>query len=196
MFALLKTSVLMLLVLSLLTGLAYPLAITGVAQLAFPNQANGGLVTVNGRIVGAELIGQPFDNPKYFWSRPSATGPHPYNAGSSSGSNLAVTNPVQLDAIRGRVAKLRESGLSSDQPIPIDLVTASGSGLDPHISPAAARVQVARVARARGIDEAAVTRRVDAATQGRQFGILGEPRVNVLRLNLSLDELTREATGE
>ncbi|MGE0480356.1 MAG: potassium-transporting ATPase subunit KdpC [Phycisphaerae bacterium] len=195
MFAQLKTSVLMLLVLSVLTGLAYPLAITGVAQLVFAKQANGSLITINERPVGSELIGQPFDDPKYFWSRPSATGSYPYNAGSSSGSNLAVTNPAQLDAIRRRVATLRASGVSADQPIPIDLVTASASGLDPHASPAAARIQIARVARARGVDEAAVTRLVEAATQNRQFGILGEPRVNVLRLNLSLDQLIGPAGG-
>jgi K+-transporting ATPase ATPase C chain len=185
----LKTSTLMLLVLSVLTGLAYPFAITGVAQVAFPHQANGSLIRIEGKAVGSELIGQPFDGPNYFWSRPSATGPFPYNAGSSCGSNLAVTNPAQLEAIQSRVAKLRESGVAADQPIPIDLVTASGSGLDPHISVAAAWIQVPRVARARAekLSEEAIRRLIEQHTEGRQFGLLGEPRVNVLKLNLALD---------
>lgn len=187
MLAQLKTSVLVLVAFSVLTGVIYPLAITGVAQLVFPALANGSLVIIDGKPVGSELIGQPFDDPKYFWSRPSATGPYPYNAGSSSGSNLAVTNPAQLHAIQSRVAKLRESGVPADQAIPIDLVTASGSGLDPHISVAAAQLQAPRVARVRGLDQTTVADLVKAATEGRQFGILGEPRVNVLLLNLALD---------
>ncbi|MFO0840719.1 MAG: potassium-transporting ATPase subunit KdpC [Phycisphaerae bacterium] len=187
MLAQLKSSVLMLIVFSVLTGLAYPLAITGVAQLVFPALANGSLVILDGKPVGSELIGQPFDDPKYFWSRPSATGPYPYNAGASSGSNLAVTNPAQLHAIQSRVAKLRESGVPADQAIPIDLVTASGSGLDPHISVAAAQLQAPRVARVRGLDETTVADFIKAATEGRQLGVLGEPRVNVLLLNLALD---------
>lgn len=187
MLAQLKTSVLVLVAFSVLTGVIYPLAITGVAQLVFPALANGSLVIIDGKPVGSELIGQPFDDPKHFWSRPSATGPYPYNAGSSSGSNLAVTNPAQLHAIQSRVAKLRESGVPADQAIPIDLVTASGSGLDPHISVAAAQLQAPRVARVRGLDETTVADLVKAATEGRQFGILGEPRVNVLLLNLALD---------
>lgn len=183
----LRTAALAVVVFTLLTGLVYPLAITGVAQVAFPQQANGSLIERDGKPVGSELIGQPFDDPKYFWGRPSATGPFPYNAGASSGSNLAVSNPAQVDAIKARVEKLRESGVPADQPIPIDLVTASGSGLDPHISAAAANVQVGRVARARGVGEATVRELVQGATEGRQFGLLGEPRVNVLRLNLALD---------
>ncbi len=183
----LRTSCVMLLAFTLLTGIAYPLAMTGIAQLVFPGRANGSLITQDGRIVGSELIGQPFGDPKYFWSRPSATGPFPYNAASSSGSNLAVSNPAQLDAIRGRVAKLRDSGIPDDVAIPIDLVTASGSGLDPHISVAAAHIQIPRVARTRGMTADAVAKVVDQHTQGRQFGILGEPSVNVLTLNLALD---------
>ncbi len=187
MLAQLKTSVLVLAAFSMLTGVIYPLAITAIAQLAFPVQANGSLIVIDGKPVGSELIGQPFDDPRYFWSRPSATGPYPYNAGSSSGSNLAVTNPAQLHAIQSRVAKLRESGVPADQAIPIDLVTASGSGLDPHISVAAAQLQAPRVARVRGLDETTVADFIKAATDGRQFGVLGEPRVNVLLLNLALD---------
>lgn len=183
----LKTSLLMLVVFSVLTGLIYPLAITGIAQLAFPRQANGTLITRDGKLVGSELIGQAFDDPKYFWSRPSATSPMPYNAASSSGSNLALTNPAQADAMKRRIARLRESGVAAAQPIPIDLITASGSGLDPHISVAAARLQVSRVAHARGLTEETVKRLVEQHTDGRQLGVLGEPRVNVLNLNLALD---------
>jgi K+-transporting ATPase ATPase C chain len=189
-FAQLKTSLLMLLVFTVLTGLVYPLAITGVAQVAFPRQANGTLISVDGKSVGSELIGQPFDDPKYFWSRPSATGPFPYNAGASSGSNLAVTNPAQAEAVQQRIAKLRESGVAADQPIPIDLITASGSGLDPHISVAAARIQVTRVARARGLKEETVRQFIDQHTEHRQLGLFGEPRVNVLKLNLALGAAT------
>lgn len=187
MFEHLKTATLMLLVFSILTGLAYPLAITGVAQLVFPHQANGSLILKDGAPVGSELIGQPFTGPEYFWSRPSSTSPAPYNAGASSGSNLAVTNPVQLAAIQDRVARLRESGAHADRQIPIDLVTASGSGLDPHISVEAARFQAPRVARARGLSDSTVADLITGATELRQFGILGEPRVNVLLLNLALD---------
>jgi K+-transporting ATPase ATPase C chain len=181
----------MLLVLSVLTGVAYPLVITGVAQLAFHKPANGSLLERDGKPVGSELIGQPFDDPKYFWSRPSATTPMPYNAASSSGSNLAIGNPAQLEAIQSRVTKLRDSGVPGDQPIPADLVTASGSGLDPHISVAAADIQVARVARVRGLSQAAVQQLVQQYTQARQLGVLGEPRVNVLKLNLALDAAER-----
>ena len=190
MFAQLRIATLMLVVFSVLTGLVYPLAITGIAQLAFPTQANGSLITRDVNAVGTELIGQQFDDAEYFWSRPSATSPFPYNAGSSSGSNLAVTNPTQQDAIQLRVERLRAADPENKMPIPIDLVTASGSGLDPHISPAAAAYQTARVARARGIDPQAVAGLIASATDPRQFGILGEPRVNVLRLNLALDALS------
>ena len=187
----LRTSVLMLLVLTLLTGVVYPLAITGVSQLVFHQQANGSLIVQAGKPVGSTLIGQPFDDPKYFWSRPSATAPFPYNAASSSGSNLAVSNPAQVDAIAQRAARLRESGVLADQAIPTDLVTASGSGLDPHISPAAARLQVGRVARARRMSEEDLLHLVAEYTTGRQLGFLGEPVVNVLELNAALDAQTR-----
>lgn len=186
MLSQLRVSVLMLLVLTLLTGVAYPLAITGVAQVLFHGKANGSLIVRDGQPIGSELIGQPFDDPRYFWSRPSATAPAPYNAAASSGSNLAVGNPAQLDAIRQRVAKLHAADPDNKAPIPVDLVTASASGLDPHISPAAAQYQAARVARLRGLSLNAVTELIAKATEGRQLGILGEPAVNVLQLNLSL----------
>jgi K+-transporting ATPase ATPase C chain len=193
MWSQLRTAVLMLFLMALLTGLAYPLAITGVAQLAFTKQANGSLIIRNGQPVGSELIGQPFDDPKYFWSRPSATAPYPYNGAASGGSNLAPTNPAELEAIRQRVARLRAADPGNTAPIPIDLVTASGSGLDPHISVAAAEFQVARVARARGMNAEGVERLVQEHTQWRQLRMLGEPRVNVLTLNRALDDAQRPA---
>ncbi len=183
----LKTACVMLLAFTLLTGIAYPLVMTGIAQLFFPGQANGSLIERDGKLVGSESIGQPFDDSRYFWSRPSATGPVPYNAASSSGSNLAVSNPAQIDAIGQRVKKLRESGIPEGTAIPIDLVTASGSGLDPHISIAAAQIQIPRVAKARGMDADSVQKLVALHTQDRQFGLFGEPRVNVLTLNLAID---------
>ncbi len=182
----------MLLVLTLLTGVVYPLAITGIAQLVFHQQANGSLILQDGKPVGSALIGQPFGDPKYFWSRPSATTPFPYNAASSSGSNLAVSNPAQVDAIAQRVQRLRESGIPADQAIPTDLVTASGSGLDPHISPAAAHLQVGRVARIRRMSEEDVLHLVAKYTTGRQFGFLGEPVVSVLELNAAFDAQARQ----
>ncbi len=174
-------SIRMLVVLSVVTGIAYPLVVTGIAQLVFPDKANGSLIRENGKIVGSRLIGQPFSEPKYFWSRPSATSPMPYNGASSSGSNLGPTNPALLDAVKERISKLGE------KPVPADLVTASASGLDPHISPAAAEYQIARISRTRNIPEDRLRELVRAHTEGRQLGILGEPRVNVLELNLALD---------
>lgn len=181
----------MLLLLTVLTGLVYPLAVTGLAQLLFPDQANGSLIVREGKVIGSRLIGQHFDKPEYFWSRPSATAPFPYNAAASGGSNLGPTNPVLIEAVNARVAALRAADPGSDLPIPVDLVTASGSGLDPHISPAAAQYQAKRVARARSLDESTVQTLVAQHTEGRQFGLLGERRVNVLQLNLALDALRR-----
>lgn len=173
--------------LSLLTGLAYPLLVTGVAQLAFPHAANGSLVVRDGKVVGSTLIGQPFADPKHFWSRPSATGPMAYNAGASSGSNLGPSNPALHDAVKARIAALREADPGNTAPVPADLVTASASGLDPHISRAAADYQLRRVAKARGLAEGDVRALVEAHTEGRWLGFIGEPRVNVLALNLALD---------
>ncbi|HMU92309.1 MAG TPA: potassium-transporting ATPase subunit KdpC [Anaerolineales bacterium] len=170
--------------LTVLTGLVYPFLVTGLAQVFFPQQANGSLISVNGTVYGSELIGQSFDDPKYFWARPSAAG---YNAAASSGSNYGPTNPALMDAIQARIAALQTADPENTLPIPVDLVTASGSGLDPHISVAAALYQVHRVAAARGLSEAEVRSLVEQNTEGRQFGFLGEPRVNVLMLNLALD---------
>ncbi|MBP1776343.1 MAG: kdpC [candidate division NC10 bacterium] len=187
MLSQLRTATMMLLSLTVLTGFIYPLVVTGIAQVAFPRQANGSLIVKDGKPVGSALIGQPFDDPKYFWGRPSATGPFPYNAGASSGSNLGPTNPELLKAVAERAETLRKADPGQTAPVPVDLVTASGSGLDPDISPAAALYQVPRVATARGISEERLRRLVAGHILGRQFGILGEPRVNVLELNLALD---------
>lgn len=181
----------MLMILTVLTGLVYPLSVTGLAQLFFPEQANGSLIVHNGKVVGSKLIGQYFDKPEYFWGRPSATSPFPYNAAASSGSNLGPTNPALIEAVKARVATLRSADPGSDTPVPVDLVTASASGLDSHISPAAAMYQVNRVARARGLDERRVRELVARNIEGRQFALLGEPRVNVLELNLALNALIR-----
>lgn len=187
MFKQLRPAVVSFLLLTLITGLAYPLLVTGVAQVVFPDQANGSLIMKDGKPVGSELIGQAFSDPRYFWGRPSATGPMPYNAAASSGSNLGPTNPALMDAVKGRVQALKEADPGNTAPVPVDLVTASASGLDPHISPAGAEYQVQRVARLRGLAPDAVRALVAQHTEDRQFGILGEPRVNVLKLNLALD---------
>jgi len=177
----------LLLVFTVMLGLVYPFAITGIARVAFPAQAEGSLLHDGERVVGSSLIGQPFADPRYFWGRPSATAPVPYNGAASSGSNQGPMNPALRDAVKGRVKALQSADPSNTAPIPIDLVTASASGLDPHISPAAAFYQAPRVARARALSEASVRSMVDAAVETRTFGILGEPRVNVLQLNLALD---------
>jgi potassium-transporting ATPase KdpC subunit len=187
MLKILRQSILILALLTLLTGAAYPLVVTGIAQLAFPAAANGSLIERDGKALGSALIGQPFTDPKYFWSRPSATAPFADNSAASGGSNLGPTNSALADAAKQRIEALRAADPGNTAPVPIDLVTASGSGLDPHISPAAAAYQIARVAHARGVPVDEIRRRVAAATEGRTFGILGEPRVNVLELNLSLD---------
>jgi potassium-transporting ATPase KdpC subunit len=187
MLAQLRPALVLLGLLTLLTGVAYPLVVTGIAQAAFPRQANGSLIVKDGKAVGSTLIGQPFDDPKYFWSRPSATGPAPYNAQASTGSNLGPTNPALTDAVKQRIDALQKADPDNHDPVPVDLVTASGSGLDPHISPAAAAFQVRRVARTRGLAEDRVRALVAEHTDGRQLGVLGEPGVNVLELNLALD---------
>ena len=173
--------------LTLLTGIAYPLVVTGIGQAAFHSNANGSIIESGGRAVGSQLLGQPFTSPKYFWSRPSATGPSPYNGAVSSGANQGPINPALEAAVKERIAALRAADPGNTAPVPVDLVTASGSGLDPHISPAAAEYQVQRVARERKLPDNEVRRLVAEATEGRTFGVLGEPRVNVLELNLALD---------
>lgn len=173
--------------LSLLTGLLYPLAVTGVGKLAFPHEASGSLITQGGKLVGSNLIGQAFSDPKHFWSRPSATGPMAYNAAVSSGSNQGPLNPALADAVKGRVAALREADPGNTAPVPIDLVTASASGLDPHITVAAALYQTGRVARTTGLGANTVKQLIAEHTEHKLFGFFGEERVNVLQLNLALD---------
>ncbi|WP_437331016.1 potassium-transporting ATPase subunit KdpC [Sorangium sp. So ce381] len=187
MLAHLRPALVLLLALTGLTGFAYPLLSTAVAQAAFPHQANGSLVLQGGRVVGSSLLGQPFHDPRYFWGRPSATSPVPYAGQASSGSNLGPTNPALAEAVKARIEALRAADPEAAAPVPVDLVTASGSGLDPHISPAAAEVQVRRVARARNLGDDEVRRLVARHTEGRWLGLLGEPHVNVLLLNLALD---------
>lgn len=181
-------SVMMVVLMSVITGIAYPLLVTGAAQAMFARQANGSVAEYRGKATGSTLIGQPFDDPRYFWSRPSATAPQAYNGASSVGSNLGTNNPALIDAVKQRIDALRAADPGNKAPVPVDLVTASGSGLDPQISPAAARYQVARVARVRHLEASQVQALVDSATEGRTFGLLGEPRVNVLELNLMLDK--------
>jgi K+-transporting ATPase ATPase C chain len=192
MFAQLRAAIVSLFALTVVTGVAYPLLVTGVAQAAFPHQANGSLVEKDGKVLGSHFIGQPFDDPKYFWGRLSATSdsngkPLAYNGAASTGSNLGPTNPALVDEAKARIDALRAADPENKADIPVDLVTSSGSGLDPDISPAAAEYQVRRVAKARGLDEARVRALVAAHTEDRQLGFLGEPRVNVLELNLALD---------
>ena len=189
MRAQLRPAIVLLVLLTVITGLIYPLIVTVIAQVVFPHQANGSLIFKDGKAVGSELIGQPFDDPKYFWGRLSATSPYPYNAASSSGSNLGPTNPALIDEVNGRIQALHAADPGNTAPIPVDLVTSSGSGLDPDISVEAALYQVPRVARARGLDQAAARQLVDRFTTARDLGVLGETRVNVLELNLALDEL-------
>ena len=183
-----KTSIRATIVLSVLTGLAYPLVMTGLSQTLFPRQANGSLILKEGKPAGSQLIGQPFDDPKYFWDRLSATSPAPYNASNSSGSNLGPLNPALTKAIQDRIDALRKADPDNKDSIPVDLATASGSGLDPHITPAAARYQAKRVARIRHLSESTVDDLIVQCTEGRFLGVLGEAGVNVLRLNLMLDE--------
>jgi K+-transporting ATPase ATPase C chain len=189
MSAILRPAVALFALLTILTGIVYPLVVTGIAAVAFPHQAQGSLIVRNGTPVGSHLIGQSFAEPKYFWSRPSATSPQPYNGTGSTGSNLGPLNPALTDAVKTRIQALQTADPGNKAAIPVDLVTASASGLDPHISLAAARYQTARVARARNIDVRAVQALVAEHSQGRLAGLFGEPRVNVLELNLSLDDL-------
>ena len=187
MLAQLRPAIVLFALLTILTGLVYPFVITGVAQAVFPRQANGSLIYRNGQPIGSALIGQPFDDPKYFWGRLSATSPFPYNAASSSGSNYGPLSSALSDEVKSRIDALKAADPTNNQSIPVDLVTSSGSGLDPDISVAAALYQVPRVARVRGLREDQVRALVQQYTEGRQFGILGEPRVNVLKLDLALD---------
>jgi potassium-transporting ATPase KdpC subunit len=187
MKTLLRPCLVLLALFTALTGLAYPALVTALAQAAFPGQANGSQVKVGGTSVGSALIGQPFDDPRYFWGRPSATAPTAYNGAASTGSNLGPTNPALRDAVAARIAELRKANPEAPAAIPVELVTASASGLDPHLSPAGALYQVPRVARARGLPEAEVRALALAHVEPRTLGVLGEPRVNVLQLNLALD---------
>jgi K+-transporting ATPase ATPase C chain len=181
----------MLVIMSALTGVIYPLLVTGIAKLAFSRAADGSLIVADGKTLGSDLIGQPFDDPKYFWSRPSATSPQPYNAMASSGSNQGPRNPALADAVKDRIKALRDADPGNTTAVPVDLITASGSGLDPHISVAAAEYQLSRVAKARRLTEEQVRGLLNANTEGRTLGMLGEPRVNVLKLNIALDQASK-----
>lgn len=185
----LKPAAVMLVVLTIVTGGLYPAIVTAISQTLFSKEANGSLILKDGKPVGSELIGQAFSGPNYFWSRPSAIGPFPYNAATSSGSNQGPTNPALTDAVAARIKALRDADPGNTAPVPVDLVTASASGLDPHISPAAAEYQANRVAHVRKLTPGRVRELVAQHTEDRQFGILGEPRINVLKLNLALDKL-------
>ena len=189
MATMIRNSLMSLLLFTLLTGIIYPLVVTGIAQVIFPHQANGSIITKNGKAVGSHLIGQQFKDPKYFWGRLSATTPNPYNGGSSSGSNLGPNNPDIMKAVQSRGDALHSADPANSAKIPIDLVTASASGLDPHITPAAAEYQIHRVAKARRLDEARVREAVKENTVERLFGLIGEPVVNIVKLNLALDGL-------
>jgi K+-transporting ATPase ATPase C chain len=191
MLLVLRRSVVSLLLMAVLTGVVYPLAMTGIGHVAFPHRSHGSLIVRGDEIIGSELIGQPFDNPKYCWPRPSATGPVPYNAGASASSNLGPSNPKLMQTVQERVARLRAADPDNDLPIPVDLVTASGSGLEAYISPAAGQYQAPRVARARRLSVEQVQRLVAENTWGRQWGLLGQPRTNVVTLNLALDRLSK-----
>ena len=186
---LLRPAISLFVLLSVVTGIVYPLVTTGIAKVIFPEKASGSLIVKDGKPVGSALIGQNFTDPKYFWGRPSATSPQPYNAAASSGSNQGPLNPALSDAVKGRIETLRAADPGNNNPVPADLVTASASGLDPHISPAAAAYQVARVAKARGLPQEKLTALIEQHTEGRQWGLFGEPRVNVLKLNLALDDI-------
>lgn len=187
MKTLIRPAVSLFVLLSIATGIAYPLVVTGIATAAFPDEANGSLVVKDGKAIGSRLIGQNFTDPRHFWGRPSATAPVPYNAAASGGSNLGPLNPALVDAVKARIENLKAADPGNTQSIPADLVTSSASGLDPHISPAAATYQIGRVVRLRQLDPVAVKALVEQYTEDRQWGILGEPRVNVLALNLALD---------
>ncbi len=189
MSSLLRPAIVLFLVLTAITGVVYPLAVTGIAQVVFPRQAGGSLIVKSGQIVGSRLIGQSFSDPKYFWSRPSATSPQPYNGLASSSSNLGALNPALTDAVKSRIDALRAADPKNTAPVPVDLVTASASGLDPDISVAAANYQAPRVARVRGLAPETVRALIAAHAQGKVLGLIGEPRVNVLDLNLSMDDL-------
>jgi K+-transporting ATPase ATPase C chain len=189
--AMIRPALVLFAAMTVITGFLYPLAITGVAKIAFPHQAAGSLIESDGKVIGSTLIGQNFSDPKHFWGRPSATAPQPYNGAASAGSNAGPLNPALIDAVKGRVEALRAADSDNKLPIPVDLVTASASGLDPHISIAAANYQAGRVARARGLDIRKIQALIDEHSEGRALGFFGEPRVNVLLLNLALDQMAK-----